>query len=197
MIRGEPWFVGRDVCEVLGYSNVNDAMFKHCKGIAKRYPLETAGGKQEVRIINEPDLYRLIIRSNLPAAEQFEKWVVEEVLPAIRKTGKYSVSKTEQLESTAARNALTEQWREHGADKFYHYVNLTKAEYKHLFGNRDLKKENMTKQERAVLMVFESVEYLKLIQNQELNGYQDLSASLEITAKQLPLFTVSCIGGNA
>lgn len=91
MVDGEPWFVGKDVALVLGYVNPADAVTKHCKGIAKRYPLQTAGGMQEVRIISEPDMLRLIVGSKLPAAERFERWVFEEVLPSIRKTGSYAM----------------------------------------------------------------------------------------------------------
>jgi len=89
---GEPWFVGKDVAEVLGYVNPTDAMNKHCKGVAKRYPLQTPGGMQEVRLLSEPDVLRLVIKSNLPAAERFERWVFEEVLPSIRKTGRYEIA---------------------------------------------------------------------------------------------------------
>lgn len=86
----EFWFCGTDVCDVLGYSNAPDALAKHCKpkGIAKRYT-PTKGGNQELTFINEPNLYRLIIKSRKPEAEKFEAWVFEEVLPQIRKTGKY------------------------------------------------------------------------------------------------------------
>jgi hypothetical protein len=89
MVDGEPWFVGKDVAEVLGYTNHNKALGDHCKGVTKRYPLQTPGGLQEVRIISEPDMLRLIVGSKLPAAEAFERWVFEEVLPSIRKTGAY------------------------------------------------------------------------------------------------------------
>lgn len=88
-IGGEPWFAGKDVAEALGYSNASDAISTHCKGVAKRYPLQTSGGMQEVRVINEPDMLRLIVNSTLPAAERFERWVFEDVLPQIRKTGSY------------------------------------------------------------------------------------------------------------
>lgn len=91
MVDGEPWFVGKDVAEVLGYTNHNKALGDHCKGVTKRYPLQTPGGPQEVRIISEPDMLRLIVGSKLPAAERFERWVFEEVLPSIRKTGRYEV----------------------------------------------------------------------------------------------------------
>lgn len=85
------WFVGKDVCQILGYTNTSKAMNDHCKGITKCYPLQTGGGKQEIRILSEADVMRLICSSKLPAAQKFEQWVFEEVLPSIRKTGKYAV----------------------------------------------------------------------------------------------------------
>ncbi|MGY4696291.1 BRO-N domain-containing protein [Xylella fastidiosa subsp. sandyi] len=88
--HGEVWFVGKDVADVLGYTNHNKALGDHCRGVPKRYPLPTAGGVQEIRIISEPDMLRLIVSSKLPAAERFERWVFEEVLPTLRKTGTYS-----------------------------------------------------------------------------------------------------------
>lgn len=87
---GEPLFVGVDVCDALGYTNAADAMKRHCKGVAKRYPLETEGGNQEVRVLTEPDMMRLVVHSNLPAAREFERLVFEEILPSIRRTGSYS-----------------------------------------------------------------------------------------------------------
>lgn len=87
---GESLFVGKDVCETLGYANHNKAMGDHCKGVAKRYPLQTAGGIQELRVLTEADVLRLIVNSKLPAAEAFERWIFEEVLPTIRKTGSYT-----------------------------------------------------------------------------------------------------------
>lgn len=84
------WFAGKDVTQVLGYTNPSKAMHDHCKGVTKCYPLQTAGGKQEIRIISEADVMRLICSSKLPAAQKFEQWVFEEVLPSIRKTGKYA-----------------------------------------------------------------------------------------------------------
>lgn len=89
MESGEPWFVGKDVAVVLGYADTVNALKQHCKGVVKRHPLQTAGGMQDVRIISEPDMLRLIVGSKLPAAERFERWVFEEVLPSIRKTGSY------------------------------------------------------------------------------------------------------------
>lgn len=88
--NGEPGFVGKDVCDRLGYANPSDAMSRHCKGVGIRYPLPTAGGMQQTRILTEPDVLRLIVSSTLPEAEAFERWVFEEVLPSIRRTGQYT-----------------------------------------------------------------------------------------------------------
>ncbi|AWB52363.1 BRO-N domain-containing protein [Pasteurella multocida] len=88
----EYWFCGVDVCNILGYENSRTTIQKHCKqgGVSKRYT-PTQSGEQEMIFINEPNLYRLIIKSRKPEAEPFETWVFEEVLPQIRKTGKYEV----------------------------------------------------------------------------------------------------------
>ena len=87
---GTPWLCATDLTRALGYSNGPDAVAKHCKqkGIAKRYT-PTASGTQLLTWLNEANLYRLVMRSKLPEAEQFQDWVVEDVLPQIRRTGKY------------------------------------------------------------------------------------------------------------
>lgn len=82
----------KDAALALGYVNPKDAIARHCKGVVKRYPLQTPGGVQEVRFINEGDLYRLILSSYLPAAQKFEAWVMDEVLPSIRRHGMYAIS---------------------------------------------------------------------------------------------------------
>lgn len=88
--KGQPWFIGKEVASILGYSNVRDALSKHVddedKGVAKR---DTPGGAQKMTIINESGLYSLILSSKLPTAKKFKHWVTSEVLPAIRKTGGY------------------------------------------------------------------------------------------------------------
>ena len=87
-INGKPYFVASDVATALGYVNPRKAIIDHCKGVTKR-DTPTSGGIQELSYIHEGDVYRLIIRSKLPAAEKFESWVMEEVLPSIRKNGGY------------------------------------------------------------------------------------------------------------
>lgn len=88
--NGEPWFVGKDVAEVLGYSDTAQAIRKHVeeedKGVVE---MTTPGGKQLLTIINESGLYSLILSSKLPTAKKFKRWVTADVLPAIRKNGGY------------------------------------------------------------------------------------------------------------
>ena len=106
-IDGEPWFVGKDVAEALGYSNPRDALAKHVddedKGVAKR---DTLGGEQVTTIINESGLYSLIFSSKLESARRFKRWVTSEVLPAIRKTGNYSVPNETKLLKALTGNVL-------------------------------------------------------------------------------------------
>lgn len=90
-IDGEPHFAGKDVCDALGYMDATTAIRSHCKGVQKLHPLLTGGGMQSARVLAESDVLRLIVSSTLPAAEAFERWVFEEVLPSIRRTGAYSV----------------------------------------------------------------------------------------------------------
>lgn len=92
--NGNPLFCGTDVAQVLGYANPAKAVIDHCKGLPFWKPLETAGGIQQVRFISEGDMYRLITSSKLPAAERFEQWVYDEVLPSIRKHGAYMTEST-------------------------------------------------------------------------------------------------------
>ena len=86
-------FVASDVAKALGYSRPADAITAHCKGSVK-HRLPTNGGMQELKIIPEGDVYRLIAHSKLPAAEKFESWVFDEVLPSIRKHGAYMTEDT-------------------------------------------------------------------------------------------------------
>ena len=89
-IGGKPYFVANDIARALGYKRPADAITAHCKGSVNRRYL-TDGGEQEMKIIPEGDVYRLIVRSQLPSAEQFESWVFDEVLPSIRRNGGYIV----------------------------------------------------------------------------------------------------------
>lgn len=91
--NGKVLFCGTDVASALGYSNQRDALTRHCRGVVKRDTL-TGGGTQQLSFIPEGDVYRLIVHSRLPAAEQFERWVFDEVLPSIRMRGAYMTAET-------------------------------------------------------------------------------------------------------
>lgn len=94
--EGKVLFMGADVAKILGYSNTHDALIRHCKedGVVKHEVIDSVGRQQQAKFINEGNLYRLIVSSKLPTAEKFEKWVYDEVLPAIRKHGAYMTSET-------------------------------------------------------------------------------------------------------
>lgn len=90
---GNILFCGSDVAKALGYAKPNDAIARHCRATVKRSS-PISGKMQDINFISEGDVYRLIVHSKLPSAEQFEKWVFDEVLPSIRKHGAYMTSVT-------------------------------------------------------------------------------------------------------
>lgn len=94
-INGEPYFVGKDIAKVLGYSNSRKALSDHVdeedKGVTK---CDTLGGAQEMVVVNESGLYSLILSSKLPTAKKFKHWVTSEILPAVRKHGAYMTPET-------------------------------------------------------------------------------------------------------
>jgi prophage antirepressor-like protein len=102
-IDGKPYFPARRCAEILGYRNPQEAIRNHCKGVSETLTMVQTGVKRDgcpalretpIKIMPEGDLYRLIVRSKLPAAERFESWVFDEVLPAIRKHGAYMTAAT-------------------------------------------------------------------------------------------------------
>ena len=91
IINGQVEFIAKDVAKALGYKNHKAAVKRHCRayGVTKRTLTDIKGRFQEVITINEPNLYRLIVRSKLSSARKFEAWVFEELLPTIRQDGVY------------------------------------------------------------------------------------------------------------
>ena len=92
-IDGAPWFVGKDVADILGYSNTRDALAKHVDGEDKSDVAirDAIGRDQSTTVINESGLYSLVLSSKLPAAKAFKRWVTSEVLPTIRRHGLYAI----------------------------------------------------------------------------------------------------------
>ena len=88
--NGEVLFCGADVAKALGYANSRKALIDHCKDVTKRYTL-TTGGMQQLSFIPEGDVYRLVVHSRLETAVRFERWLFDEVLPTLRKTGMYAM----------------------------------------------------------------------------------------------------------
>ncbi len=99
---GKPMFVASDIAKALGYKDTSRAVREHCNNGGVKYTpiLDSMGRSQDARVIYEPDLYRLIMKSKLPSAQRFESWVFEDVLPKLRETGVYSLS-TENRTETA------------------------------------------------------------------------------------------------
>ncbi|CCW29252.1 putative phage anti-repressor protein [Xenorhabdus nematophila F1] len=96
LYSGKPVFLAVEVAKILGYTNPSKALKDHCKSLIKinyNDALELGFGEhlRGIILLTEPDLYRLILRSKLPSAERFQDWVCEDVLPAIRQTGKYQI----------------------------------------------------------------------------------------------------------
>lgn len=91
---GKPYFGASDVAAALGYTNPYKAVKDHCKSVIVRRCNDSLGREQNISFIPEGDIYRLIVRSKLPSAEKFEKWVFDEVLPSIRKNGSYQLPQT-------------------------------------------------------------------------------------------------------
>ena len=121
MIGDKPYFPATECATVLGYSNPHKAVIDHCRGdaLTNREVIDNLGRKQKKKYISEGNLYRLIVRSKLPAAVKFEQFVFDEVLPSIRKTGAYITDELlgKLVESEKARdeflNELMKSRKEH------------------------------------------------------------------------------------
>ena len=115
MQGGDPWFVASDVAKALGYANPQEATREHCRKVNKiTQPSESLPSVKcpptFINIIPESDVYRLVMRSNLPRAVEFQDWICEEVIPSIRKTGGYLIAKPDDTpEAILARAVLVAQ----------------------------------------------------------------------------------------
>ena len=115
-IDNEPWFVGKDVAEALGYRDTSDALKKHVDAddkLTRRFA--DSGQAREMYIINESGLYSLILSSKLPGAKEFKRWITSEVVPSIRKTGGYTLKPMtayqQMMADTRQRNARIQSAR--------------------------------------------------------------------------------------
>lgn len=111
LIDGKEYFPATQCAKILGYAKPADAVRMHCKGVFKMQT-PTNGGNQTVNYIPEGDLYRLIVKSKLPAAERFERFVFDEVLPSIRKNGSYGTADINEIIAKTASAVVSEVVRQ-------------------------------------------------------------------------------------
>lgn len=178
---GSAMFCGVDVAKALGYARPRDAIRRHAKGALKQRTL-TSGGIQEQFFIYEPDLYRLLIKSKLPKAIEFERWVVEEVLPSIRKYGMYATD-----ELTENRDKLLEMASKLKTEK--KAVKLQKEKAKKLqLENRELiSKNKMLEVENHLLEEYRKENEIVLEEIAPLIDYAEiiLGSNLDMTVTQI------------
>jgi prophage antirepressor-like protein len=104
-VENEPWFIAKDVAAMLGYADTDYAIRTHCKAV-QSWAGESSGQVRTLKIIPERDIYRLVLKSKLPAAMRFEEWVVGDVLPSVRKTGSYAPAPVNLSDASALRGLL-------------------------------------------------------------------------------------------
>lgn len=182
--NGKPWFVANDVATALGYAVPKDAVAAHCKYAEILKGGESApltSSPRGIAVIPESDVYRLIMRSNLPSAEDFRDWVCEEVLPTIRKTGSYSLDdakdwKKLRLKGKAKRKELTDVIKSCGAPGPQIYAAATAIvhrawaamvpskhkEFKHL-GKGDNLRDHCTCAELSMISIAEDIHRHKML----------------------------------
>ena len=178
IIDDKYYFVGKDIAEALGYKRPSDAIAQHCKHTVKHRIVDITGFEQSMNLIPESDVYRLIIKSKLPAAEQFEEWVMEEVLPQLRQCGVY-------ITESATQESIDYQSL-YGKNRIYNtFMNSVdlEAEYKRFY--------EMSKAERKARHINNDVriECSKIIQkaisNRMANSLTELPASKLLAMKEL------------
>jgi len=180
--KGEPYFSVLDSCKVLGISNSRDFTATLSKDDVDTVDvIDRLNRNQKLTIINESALYELIFKSRKQEAKAFKKWVTHEVLPSIRKTGKYSIPEKLKLDSIKSRNMLTDSWQDCGVTKKHEFVQLTLQEYKSLDFEKSKRKKDMTKGELLLLAALEAMESLSLFVEPKY-GYYECRDNLKKTA---------------
>jgi prophage antirepressor-like protein len=182
--NGDPYFNAQDICKNLELKNTSQAL----DGLEKDDVIlndttDNIGRTVNVLFVSEEGLYDLILKSRKKEAKLFKKWITHEVIPSIRKTGKYSIPEEIKKISTKNRNGLTSEWKAHGISKPHEYMQLTIQEYKAL--QIEKKKPEMNRHEILLLNALESMEMLRLFENQDINGYYECKDSLIDTSKKI------------
>lgn len=186
IIKNEPYFNAQDTCNMLGLSNTSRSISNLSKDdIRLSNVIDTLGRNTKVYFISEQGLYDLIFKSKKKEAREFQKWVTHEVIPSIRKTGKYSIPDEIKKLSTKKRNLLTDEWKNHGIEKPHHFIQLTLQEYKAMGVKKGVRKEDMDKKQLLLLSALESMEMFKLFENDNVTGYYECKDSLIETADMI------------
>lgn len=132
--NGEPWFIGKDVAEALGYEASRNAITKHVDDEDKlTHQISASGQNRNMTVINESGLYSLILSSKLPTAKKFKRWVTSEVLPAIRKHGNYTAPKQENKSKSIDLEIRLNNSKARMASEYRRIAEMTDIkEYKHI-----------------------------------------------------------------
>lgn len=182
----EPYFSISDICNILNLTNVTDTLKTLEKDdIDSIDVIDSVNRKQSIYVINEAALYDVIFRSKKQEAKDFKKWVTHEVLPSIRKTGKYSIPEKLKIDSIKNRNLLTDEWKEHGIEKKHEFIQLTLQEYKALGFEKGKRKKDFSKGEVLLLNALESMENLKLFYDETIQGYDQCKDSVYNTSNKV------------
>jgi len=185
--NGEPWFVAKDVCEILEHTNPSIAVERlEPDEKAKLDPKLYLGSRsnQDIWVVNESGLYNLIFTSNKLEAKTFRKWVTSEVLPSIRKIGSYEAPKklTAREKSRQVRNQFTDTLAKHGCNAPKHFINLTYVHKAELGIPRAKKKEFYDNQELLLTIAAEAVT-LHNVEAKKLNGYHAIKPEAMVSAR--------------
>lgn len=184
IIDGQPWWIAKDVCDVLGVDNVSQALDRIDNDERNTIILNEGIGNPEKAIINESGLYSLVLSSRKPEAKAFKKWITSKVLPSIRKTGEFKTRhKQIRDKSKKIRNQFTDTLRDHGCTERHHYIQITKAmkEIQNLTGK---KKDDYTDKELIVNSMSEDFAMYQMIDH-ESNGYPECRIESEDATKRV------------
>lgn len=182
VLDGKAHFHAQDVCKVLDIANSRDAVSRiDSLSVVSTDGQNTRGQIRRMNYVTEAGVYELVFMSRKESAKKFQQWVYNEVLPSIRKTGKYEIPKHIAEKSTEYRKGLASEWARSGVKERYQYADLTRTSYKELGFEDAKRKKDFDEGELLTLMALESLETLNLRFNPA-DGYGECKESLIDTA---------------
>lgn len=188
-IDGELWWIVNDVCKVLDITNPYNVISRiDGDDLRTMEVIDRIGRSQNMNIVNESGLYQIIFMSRKEEAKKFKQWVTSEVLPSIRKTGKYSIGESITKVSKHNRRMITDSWKACGIENPKDYATLTVEEYKALRFEKGKRKKDMGKEEILLLAALESMEALNLHYN-PVEGFFEARTSIHTTANKIQSIT--------